>query len=134
MSLMKHTGEYIYGRKYNVEYELGNGSIHTFSNILSNVDNKYFWFDSPEDGMDFVRQDRIITMVCLDKNKKIDNMTKEAIEESMDALNDIRSYFNLEVKCTCDEIETCERCTYINKLGIVIQRMRNLIQKENKNE
>lgn len=64
MSLIKPAGEYIYGHKYNIEYELGNGSIHTFSNILTNVDGKYFWFDSPEGGMDIIRQDRIITMVC----------------------------------------------------------------------
>ncbi len=61
--------EYIYGRKYNVEYELGNGRICTLSNILVNVDDKYFWFDSLEDGMDIIKQDRIVTMICL-RDKK----------------------------------------------------------------
>ena len=59
---------YVLDKSYNVEYELGNGKIKTFSNILRNVDGKYFWFCSEEDGMDVIKQDRIITMICNDKN------------------------------------------------------------------
>ena len=53
------------GKKYNVEYELGNGKLNTFSNILANVDGKYFWFMSEENGMDVIKQDRILTMTCI---------------------------------------------------------------------
>lgn len=57
------------------------------------------------------------------------NMTKEAIEESIDALNDVRSYFLLEVKCECnDEDGICERCTHIDELGLAMQRLRNLLK------
>lgn len=70
MSLLlsgKEAGKDILGRRYNVEYKLGNGKIQTLSNILENVDSVYFWFSSPEDGMDIIKQDRIITMICLDR-------------------------------------------------------------------
>ncbi len=60
---------YVLGRSYNVEYELGNGRIHTFSNILANVDGTYFWFCNEEEGMDVIRQDRILTMTCIRKSK-----------------------------------------------------------------
>lgn len=59
------TYQYVLGRKYNVEYELGNGKIKTLFNTLENVDGKYFWFCSDEYGLDVIRQDRIITMTCL---------------------------------------------------------------------
>lgn len=70
MSLNIKTDENcVYNRLYNVEYELGNGKICTMSNILQNVDGKYFWFSSKERGMDIIRQDRIITMIsCERKN------------------------------------------------------------------
>jgi hypothetical protein len=69
-SLLKNqnSGKDFLNRRYNVEYELGNGKVQTFSNVLENVDGVYFWFCSPEDGMDIVRQDRIVTMICIDKN------------------------------------------------------------------
>ena len=60
---------YVLGRSYNVEYELGNGKRNTFSNILENADGVYFWFSSKENGLDVIRQDRIITMVCLREKK-----------------------------------------------------------------
>jgi len=75
LSIQEDT-ENILGRKYNVEYKLGNDSIHIFSNILTNVDGTYFWFSSLEDGLDVIRQDRIVTMICLDRNKKL--MSKDA--------------------------------------------------------
>lgn len=58
---------HILGRRYNVEYKLGNDSVHTLSNTLENVDNKYFWFMSEADGLDIIAQDSIVTMVCLDR-------------------------------------------------------------------
>lgn len=70
MGLVNYTDEHSYDRKYNVEYELGNGRLGTFSNILRNIDNKYFWFDSSEYGMDIIKQDRIVTMVC-ERNKTL---------------------------------------------------------------
>lgn len=59
---------YVLDRSYNVEYELVNGKRNTLSNILANVDGTYFWFCS-EEGMDVIRQDRIITMTCIRKSK-----------------------------------------------------------------
>ena len=67
--LIKEDSENILGRKYNVEYKINNDLIHTFSNILTNVDGTYFWFSSLEDGLDIIRQDRIVTMICLERNK-----------------------------------------------------------------
>lgn len=63
--ILKNDTNNILGRLYNVEYELGNGKIQTLSNILENVDGVYFWFSSKENGLDIIRQDRIITMVCI---------------------------------------------------------------------
>lgn len=54
-----------YGKKYNVEYKLGNGKSYTFSNILEKIDETYFWFCSKENGLDIIRQDRILTMICI---------------------------------------------------------------------
>lgn len=66
------------GKRYNVEYELGNERIQTFSNVLENADGKYFWFCSEQDGMAVIRQDRVITMVCVEiKSKHILNITKK---------------------------------------------------------
>ena len=63
----KDSGKDFLNRRYNVEYETGSGKVHTFSNVLENVDRIYFWFCSPEDGMDVVRQDRILTMICTER-------------------------------------------------------------------
>jgi hypothetical protein len=52
------------GKSYNVEYELGNGKIMTFNNTLENIDDKYYWFLSEENGLDVIKKDRVITMVC----------------------------------------------------------------------
>ena len=71
MSLVDYTNINSYGRIYNVEYEMGNGKLCTFSNVLVNIDNKYFWFDSPEDGLAIINQDRVVTMVCQKEIKKI---------------------------------------------------------------
>lgn len=71
MSLnLKNADNCILGRLYNVEYELKNGKVQTLSNILENVDGVYFWFSSKENGLDVIRQDRVITMVCSRENKK----------------------------------------------------------------
>ena len=59
--------KHMLNRLYNVEYKLANGKINTFSNILTNVDGKYFWFYSEENGLDIIKQDRIETMVCKDR-------------------------------------------------------------------
>jgi hypothetical protein len=56
-------------RRYNVEYQLGNGKIQTLSNVLENADGEYFWFCSEEDGLDMIKQDRVLTMVCIRKEK-----------------------------------------------------------------
>ena len=73
--LIQDDRDNILGKKYNVEYKLGNDSIHTFSNVLTNVDSTYFWFSSLENGLDIIRQDRIVTMTCLERNyvKSISN-------------------------------------------------------------
>jgi hypothetical protein len=52
------------GKSYNVEYELGNGKTMTFNNTLENIDDKYYWFLSEESGLDVIKKDRVITMVC----------------------------------------------------------------------
>jgi len=70
--------ENILGRKYNVEYKSNNDSIHTFSNILTNVDGIYFWFSSLEDGLDIIRQDKIVTIICLERNMKLDNISNNS--------------------------------------------------------
>lgn len=54
----------VLGKHYNVEYESGNGKTNTFSNTLVNVGNGYFCFSSKLDGLEVVRQDRIIAMTC----------------------------------------------------------------------
>ena len=51
-------------KSYNVEYELGNGKIMTFNNTLENIDDKYYWFLSEENGLDIIKKDRVITMIC----------------------------------------------------------------------
>lgn len=56
-------------KSYNVEYELGNGKIRTFNNTLVNIDDMYYWFLG-EQGMDVIKKDRVITMVC--EPKKFD--------------------------------------------------------------
>lgn len=60
----------VLGRLYNVAYDIGNGRIETFSNILENVDGTYFWFSSEEHGLDCIKQDRIIIMSCCERNKR----------------------------------------------------------------
>lgn len=67
LSKDEETNYYFLGKMYNVEYELSNGRCYTFSNILENVDGKYFWFCSKERGMDIIRQDRVVTMVCINR-------------------------------------------------------------------
>jgi hypothetical protein len=67
---LREDKDLLLGRRYNVEYELNNGKIHTFSNILTNTDGKYFWFTSKEDGLDVVKQDTIRTMICLREKVK----------------------------------------------------------------
>ena len=57
----------VLGKRYNVEYEQGNGKTATFNNIFRNADGKYFWFSSEEDGLTCVRQDRVTFMYCTDK-------------------------------------------------------------------
>lgn len=69
LNMSKEYTEKYCGRKYNVEYEMGNGRIQTLSNILENADGTYFWFVSEEDGMDVIRQDCIRTMICINKKK-----------------------------------------------------------------
>lgn len=54
-------------------------------------------------------------------------MTKEIIQESIESLKDIRTYFILEEKCKCDDEDgVCQRCDYINELELAIQRIGNL--------
>ncbi len=36
----------------------------TFNNTLENIDDKYYWFLSEENGLDVIKKDRVITMVC----------------------------------------------------------------------
>ncbi len=65
-----------FNKRYNVEYELGNGKIFTFSNVLKNVDDGFFWFCSREEGLAFIRQDRIITMVSVKEDRNKPNKTE----------------------------------------------------------
>lgn len=37
----------------------------TLSNILVNIDDKYYWFLSEDNGLDVIGKDRVITMVCM---------------------------------------------------------------------
>ena len=96
---------YILGRKYNVEYKLGNGIICTFSNILENVDGKYFWFCSEKDGLCVILQDRICTMVCTDNDKtleRIDNTYKNNLKQIKEALLDI----GIDIRKNKDELKS----------------------------
>lgn len=56
----------ILGRTYNVEFELGNGRTMSLSIRLVNIDSKYFWFSSEENGLDCIRRDRIVFLSCCD--------------------------------------------------------------------
>ena len=66
-------------KKYNVEYELGNGKINTFSSTLVNIDDKYYWF-LDDDGLNIIKKDRVATMVAqpsfLSYHKWIENIEK----------------------------------------------------------
>ena len=59
--------KWVLGKSYNVEYELDNGKIITFNNTLENIDDKYYWFLSEENGLDVIKKDRVITMICSHK-------------------------------------------------------------------
>jgi hypothetical protein len=56
-----------YDKMYNVEYYLGNGKIATFSNILVNIGDGYYYFSSKKYGLDVIEQKAIRTMVCIEK-------------------------------------------------------------------
>ena len=60
----------ILNRRYNVEYKMANGKWGTFNNILVNVDGDYFWFESEEDGLSLVLQDRVTFMYCTDRRQE----------------------------------------------------------------
>ena len=119
--LIKEDTENILGRKYNVEYKVNNDSIHTFSNVLTNVDGTYFWFSSLEDGLDIIRQDRIVTMICLERNKKLNNMSEDAPYASN------REVYCNDCGCQTDknnrsiirgeEIFYCQDCYDYNKMN-----------------
>lgn len=64
---IKEDMDCVLGRRYNVEFEYGNGKLMTFNNVLTNVDGVYFWFSSKEDGLACIRQDRVTFMYCTDK-------------------------------------------------------------------
>lgn len=59
-----------YYRRYNVEYELGNGMCRTLSNILVAINGNFLYFESEEDGLDIIRVDRIAAMTCIDRQRK----------------------------------------------------------------
>ena len=61
----KEIDNWTLGRNYNVEYKLGNGKMYTFSNILTNICDKYYWFLSEENGLDIIEKDKVVTMVCI---------------------------------------------------------------------
>ena len=61
-----------YYRKYNVEYELGNGICHTFSNVLIAVNGNHLYFESEENGLDIIRTDRIVSMTCIGRERKLE--------------------------------------------------------------
>lgn len=63
----KKIDKWILNRKYNVEYKLENGKLETFNNVLVNIDHTHYWFLSEEHGLDIVKKDRIVTMVCIDR-------------------------------------------------------------------
>ncbi len=55
------------GRRYNVEYRLGNDKITTFNNVLDYADGEFLYFLSREDGMDVIKQENLISMVCTER-------------------------------------------------------------------
>lgn len=57
--------KWILNRNYNVEYKLGNEKTQTLSNILVNIDDRYYWFLSEDNGLDVIEKDRVVTMVCM---------------------------------------------------------------------
>lgn len=51
-----------YGKLYNVEYYMGNGRIATFSSILENIGDGYFYFKTKDGGLDIIEQRCIRTL------------------------------------------------------------------------
>lgn len=51
----------IWGKVYNVEFEWGNGKTDTFSGVLENIDDQYFWFTDLDSGaLNVIRKERVI--------------------------------------------------------------------------
>lgn len=58
-----------FGKIYNVEFYLGNGQISTFSNILINVGDGYFYFEDEDGRLDIIDQKAIRTLTCCENKK-----------------------------------------------------------------
>ena len=60
---------YVFGRRYNVQYEINEKILATFNNVLHDVNDKYYIFYSIIDGFDMIRKDKIVHISCTDRRK-----------------------------------------------------------------
>ena len=60
---------YVFGRRYNVQYELTESRFATLNNVLHDVNDKYYIFYSITDGFDMIRKDKIVHISCTDRRE-----------------------------------------------------------------
>ena len=58
--------ETCFGKKYNIEWYLGNGKIQTTSATLTNIDDKYFYFIYPHHGLFIIERKSVRSLECID--------------------------------------------------------------------
>ena len=60
---------YVFGRRYNVQYEITESMFATLNNVLHDVNDKYYIFYSITDGFDMIRKDKIVHISCTDRRE-----------------------------------------------------------------
>ena len=58
------------GKKYNIEWYLGNGRLQTTSAMLENIGDGYFYFTYSNGGLFIVEQRAVRSLECVDTNFK----------------------------------------------------------------
>jgi hypothetical protein len=54
------------GKRYNIEWYLGNGKLQTTSAMLDNIGDGYFYFEYPNGGLFIIEQRNIRSLACLE--------------------------------------------------------------------
>ena len=54
------------GKKYNIEWYLGNGRLRTTSAILEDFGDGYFYFAYPNGGLFIIEQKAVRSLECID--------------------------------------------------------------------